>query len=153
MNIAITFASLSGNTITVANHIQSILESKTHAVKMFDALDVKADQLKHFDRVFMGGSTYGDGDLNPILEMFFDAANTDHHVCDHTKFAIFALGDSSYPKFAESGKLMEEKLQSMEACILQPVLTLDGDPDDEMLKRVEEWVGEIVKKSTNTISQ
>jgi flavodoxin len=148
MNIAVAFATLSGNTLTVASEIDRYLSELGHTVTQFDVLETSADQLKHFDVVFIGSSTYGTGELNPISEMFFATAEAGSHHCEHTKFAIFALGDSSYPNFAESGKIILKELQRMEASIILPILTLDGFPDEAMFDKTRNWVAKILPQVT-----
>lgn len=139
MNIAIAFASLSGNTVTVSLDLQTHLVEQGHAVTTYDLLETSADTLKQHELVFLGSSTYGDGELNPIAEMFVSAAQIEGHTCDHTKFALFSLGDSSYPQFAKSGELIAQELAVMGASLLSPILTLDGFPDDAMYSQVRSW--------------
>lgn len=144
MNIAVAFASLSGNTLIVATEIQKYLEQLGHTVTLNDLLQTNPDDLKKYDLVFLGSSTYGEGDLNPIAEIFFSTATSLSHVCDQTKFALFSLGDSSYTQFAESGKIMLQKMNEMEASCLSPVLTLDGPPNEEIFTQVRKWVDQIL---------
>lgn len=143
MKIAIAFASLSGNTLSIANHLQDFLLNLGHDVTMYDMMDTSAEQLKTHNLVLMGISTYDDG-LNPIGELFFSSADADNHFCNHTKFAIFSLGDSSYPNFAIAGETVMEKLKTMGALVLEPILTLDGPPTEEMFAESEEWVEQII---------
>lgn len=147
MDIAIVFASLSGHTTTVATNLQADLVKRGHVVTVYDMLETAADNLKLHDLVFMGSSTYGEGDLNPIAEMFFSSAKIEKHACGHTKFAIFSMGDSSYPQFAAGGKIMVDNLSSMGASIISPVLTLDGPPTEEMFAEVRKWSTTIVAKA------
>lgn len=147
MNIAIAFATLSGNSLEYAQEIQSYLENKNIQTKMFDLLETNADDLKQFNVVFLGGSTYGDGDLNPIAELFFSLTTPLTHDCEHTKFAIYALGDSSYPAFGNSGQLMQEKMQSMHAHVLSPIKIFDGRLSATTGAELREWVDEILSQS------
>jgi len=147
MNIAIAFASLSGHTAAVAATLQADLIKQGHVVTLYDMLETTADNLKHHDLVFIGSSTYGDGDLNPIAEMFFSAAQIEKHACDHTKFAMFSMGDSSYPQFAAGGKIILDNLNSMGASIISPILTLDGPPAEEMFAEVKKWSETIVAEA------
>jgi flavodoxin len=146
MKIAITFASLSGNTLAVATQLQRFLLTQNHQVELLDLLQTTADDLKEYDLVFFGSSTYGDGDLNPIAEMFFSAASASGHNCNQTMFALFALGDSSYPHFGASGQLMLTKMQEMDADFIGPILTIDGNPDEEISEQTKAWASQIVKQ-------
>lgn len=144
MNIAIAFASLSGNTLTVSTYLQSYLLEQAHEVTLYDVLETPADKLKHHDLVFIGSSTYGDGDLNPISEMFLSTAHFEKHICDHTKFAILSLGDSSYPHFAAGGQILSNSLIEMGAEVILPILTIDGIPDENTFSKVKTWADGII---------
>lgn len=147
MNIAIAFASLSGHTSAVAVALQADLTGRGHVATLYDMFETTADNLKHYDLVFMGSSTYDDGNLNPIAEMFFSAAQAEKHACGHTKFAIFSMGDSSYPQFATGGKIVLDNLNSMGASVIFPILTLDGPPTEEMFAEVKQWSEAIVAEA------
>jgi flavodoxin len=140
MNIAIVYATLSGNTQAIATELYSFLSTqKQYQVKLFDIQDVTADELKQFDLVFLGCSTWGDGDMNLIIDIFFDDANKVCHCCDGTKFAIFSLGDSMYDNFATAGSIAEKKIQAMKGCIVTTTIKIDGYPTDEHYREVQAW--------------
>lgn len=149
MNIGIAFASLSGNTLSVAIHLQTFLQQQGHEATLHDLLETQADQLKKHSLVFLGSSTYGDGDLNPIAEMFFISAKQENHDCHQTKFALIALGDSSYPQFAAGGKLVSDNLLKMHAHLLQPVFTVDGEPDEQVFTALQDWASTIIRSVEN----
>lgn len=140
MKIAVAYASLSGNTREVALVIESSLKEMGHLVTLYDLLETEADALLKYDLVFVGCSTYDEG-LNAIGQMFVDTARVSGHDCRGVKFAIFALGDSTYPRFATAGIELQDELRRMGAGILDPILTLDGRPTEAMSKKVKAWVG------------
>lgn len=144
MNIAIAFASLTGNTLTVATELQTYLVQQENKVTLYDVIDTSADLFKKHDLVFIGSSTYGDGDLNPIAEMFLNAAHLEEHSCDHTKFAILSLGDSSYSQFAAGGQILLDSLTEMGATVILPVLTIDGTPNEDTHREVIDWAEKII---------
>ncbi len=146
MNIAITYASMYGTTTSVAQELKRYLDQKNYTVDLFDVMETDADVLKRYTLVFFGVSTYGDGELNPVAEDFFTKTKELAHSCEHTKFAVFALGDTSYPQFGKSGELTHEILVSMKAQVLQPILTLEASPFDEAVRKIEIWADEIIKQ-------
>lgn len=145
MNIAVAFATLSGNTSVVANYLAEHLRQQYHQVDSIDLAGAIADTLKCYDLVFLGGSTYGDGDLNPISEMFFQAAQRIGHNCGQTRFAIFSLGDSLYPNFSKSGEISADLLKEMDAVIIGEIHRIDGYPDENTLAGAAEWADNILK--------
>ena len=159
MKIAVAFASLSGNTLQVATEISEYLQNlppqqnlpAIEKIDLLDLIDTQVAQLQAYELVFMGGSSYDEAGINPIAEMFFNTATGDtgtaagdaenvQTIFKQTKFAVFALGDSSYPEFATSGRVMAEKLVKLGGEIIEPILKLDGQPDAEMLIGVKQWV-------------
>lgn len=160
MKIAVAFASLSGNTLQVATEISEYLQNlppqqnlpAIEKIDLLDLIDTQVAQLQAYELVFMGGSSYDEAGINPIAEMFFNTAEgaagaaavgatkIAQTIFKQTKFAVFALGDSSYPEFATSGRVMAEKLVKLGGEIIEPILKLDGQPDAEMLVGVKQWV-------------
>ncbi len=168
MKIAVAFASLSGNTLQVATEISEYLQNlppqqnlpAIEKIDLLDLIDTQVAQLQAYELVFMGGSSYDEAGINPIAEMFFNTAEgaagaagegaaeaaavgateIAQTIFKQTKFAVFALGDSSYPEFATSGRVMAEKLVKLGGEIIEPILKLDGQPDAEMLIGVKQWV-------------
>lgn len=145
MTVAIAFASLSGNTLKVATHLQAFLQQQGYPVTLHDLLEIEADQLQQYSLVFLGSSTYGDGDMNPIAEMFFTAASQAKHDCHQTKFALISLGDSSYPQFAAGGKLVRDNLIKMHAQFIPSIFTIDGEPNEQVLTDARAWASAIIQ--------
>lgn len=143
----VAFATLSGNTMLVAQTIHDYLAALGHEVEMQDLLQTDPDQFKAYDLVFIGSSTYGDGDLNPIAETFFGSGEILDHDCSSANFAIFALGDSAYANFAESGSIIKAKLEEMNATILGEIFTIDGYPDEPVMMAIKKWLDEILALS------
>ncbi len=144
MKIMVAFATLSGNTMLVAQAIADYLQELGHTVETQDLLQTGPERFKEYDLVFIGSSTYGDGDLNPIAETFFGSGEISNHDCGDTDFAIFALGDSAYANFAESGQIIKAKLEEMKAHILGEIFTIDGYPDEQVITAVKKWAAGIL---------
>lgn len=146
MKIAVSFSTLSGNTAVVAQRLFDYLNENGHNVDLLDHVNTNPDQLKQYDLVFFGSSTYGDGDLNPITEFFFSQADQQTHNCNNTHFAFFSLGDSSYPNFSTSGTLSSEKINSMNGAILEPIKQIDGTPNAEIFQEIQQWSDKIISQ-------
>ncbi|QQS44130.1 flavodoxin domain-containing protein [Candidatus Roizmanbacteria bacterium] len=148
MNIAIAYASMYGTTTSVAQELKQYLKQKNIAVDLLDVMETNPDNLTSYDLIFFGVSTYGDGELNPVAEDFFAKTKEIAHTCNHTKFAIFALGDKAYPQFAKSGELTQEILESMNAQVITPILTIEASPFDEAIRKTKTWADEIISQVT-----
>jgi flavodoxin I len=146
MKIAIAFATLSGNTEIFSLELQKFLLSKSYNVDLINLDGTNADDLKKYDFVFLGSSTYGDGELNLIMDIFFSDAENAKHNCCHTKFAVFSLGDSIYPNFAEAGQIIEDKITDMGGIIIHPHIKIDGYASTKNIDEIEKWALEVLKK-------
>jgi len=149
MKIAIAFATLSGNTEKVAIELKFFLSTYFEKIDLLNIENIKADNLKDYDLVFLGCSTYGDGDLNLIIDIFLSDAEVVCHNCQSTKFAIFSLGNSIYPNFATAGEIVEDKIIDMGGTIICPHIKIDGYPSSEVFFEVETWALQVLKEVQN----
>lgn len=87
MATAIFFASSTGNSEEIANKISAELNN----IEIFDLAGTKIEKINEFDKLILGGSTWGDGELNDDWEDVWgnfcklDLANK--------TIALFGLGD------------------------------------------------------------
>jgi flavodoxin I len=149
MNIAIVFASLSGNTEIIATDLYSFLNTTFVHVDLHNLQHIQADELKKYDLVFFGCSTWGDGDLNLVLDIFFSDVELASHDCSGAKFAVFSLGDSLYSQFARAGELVEKKLTELGGIIVSPHIKIDGYPSEEHFDAIHTWALHVIKNMSN----
>lgn len=142
--IPVAFATLSGNTLTVAQMIKEQIEKLGKEAELFDLMTITPEELKSYPHIFFGSSTYGDGELNMIAEMFFaqTQAQGDGLSYENNTFRIFSLGDSSYPIFCNAGELIKIELSKHKAKFKGEILKLDGFPDENMRVIINKWVEE-----------
>ncbi len=106
MNIALVYATNSGNTYVVAGIIKEMLLSAGHQVDIASALDADPNILKDKDLILLGSSSWDwqsetEGRLegHPLLSMkrflekIKDASLTSH------KVALFGCGDTDFQHF------------------------------------------------------
>ena len=87
MATAIFFASSTGNTEQIASKIASCLDN----IEVFDLAGTKIEKINNYDKIILGGSTWGDGELNDDWE---DAwANFCELNLSNKTIALFGLGD------------------------------------------------------------
>ena len=87
MATAIFFASTTGNSQEIANKISTAL----NGIEVFDLAGTKIEKLNDYDKLILGGSTWGDGELNDDWEdVWGDFCKLDF---SSKTIALFGLGD------------------------------------------------------------
>jgi len=87
MATAIFFASSTGNSEEIANKIAS----KLGDIEVFDLAGTKIEKINEFDKLILGGSTWGDGELNDDWEDVW--GNFCKLDLSNKTVALFGLGD------------------------------------------------------------
>ncbi|MBP7769836.1 MAG: flavodoxin [Aliarcobacter sp.] len=114
MATAIFFASSTGNSEEIASKIAS----KLNDIEIFDLSSTKVEKINNYDKIILGGSTWGDGELNDDWEDVWD----DFCTLDlsNKTIALFGLGDQeSYSdEFSSAVGIIYEQVISMGAKII-----------------------------------
>lgn len=146
MNILVTYASIGGNTMMVAQKIEETLrEGGQTDVELVDMDQMEPEKLTEFEMIFIGSSTWGDGEYNDFSQVFFDKLKTSSVDLSKTKCAIYGLGESFYPIFCNVVELMKNDLSAKNAQIIGEQLRIDGFPDDTIMGNVSNWVQSILQ--------
>ena len=162
MATAIFFASSTGNSEEIANKIASALGE----IEIFDLAGTKIEKLNDYDKLILGCSTWGDGELNDDWEdKWSDFCKLD---LSNKTIALFGLGDQeSYSyEFCSALGIIYEQLLSSKAKIIGFTSTegyyhdaskaqiddkfigliLDEDNQSDLTdERINKWVNEIKK--------
>lgn len=160
MSTAIFFASSTGNSEEIANKIATNLGG----IEVFDLAGTKVDKINDYDKVILGGSTWGDGELNDDWEdAWGDFCKLD---LSNKTIALFGLGDQeSYSdEFCSAMGLIYEHISQTNAKIVGFTstegyyhdgskaqiedkfvgLVIDEDNQSDLTQeRIENWVNEI----------
>lgn len=142
MNITIIYGTETGNSEGLANDAEAKLNELGHSAEVFDMADVTVDQLKDSEVVLVVTSTWGDGEAPSNAEDLHDALEESSEDLSDVKYAVFALGDSSFEHFCQAGKDFDEFLGKLGAQQILPVQLSDGDYDDTF----PEWVESVAAK-------
>ncbi|MCD5323293.1 MULTISPECIES: flavodoxin [Pontibacillus] len=116
-NILIAYASMSGNTEEIADHIMSVLEDSGHSITLEEMDELNPQDLLDYDAVLLGSYTWGDGDLPYEVEEFYE--EMEEVDLNGLPAASFGSGDTSYPKFCEAVNLFQSRLEASGAFICQ----------------------------------
>ena len=160
MATAIFFASSTGNSEEIASKISS----KLNDIEVFDLAGTKIEKINNYDKIILGGSTWGDGELNDDWEdAWVDFCKLD---LSNKIIALFGLGDQeSYSdEFCSALGIIYEQVNSSGAKIVGFTSTdgyyhdsskaqiddkfvgliLDEDNQSDLTdERIENWINEI----------
>lgn len=160
MATAIFFASSTGNSEEIANKIAS----KLGDIEVFDLAGTKIDKINEYDKLILGGSTWGDGELNDDWEdAWGDFCKLN---LSNKTIALFGLGDQeSYSdEFCSALGIIYEQVKSSGAKIVGLTstegyyhdgskaqienkfvgLVIDEDNQSDLTEeRIENWINDI----------
>ena len=142
----VVYGSTTGNTEYVSQVISESLRAKGFDVKVMDVSDSTAQGLcDGYDLVLFGCSTWGDDSIelqDDFVSLFDDFESIN---AKGKKMAVFGCGLTDYEYFCGAVDVIEEKLVSMGAQVLD-TLKIDGDPQSEK-EEITSWANDVAAKA------
>jgi sulfite reductase (NADPH) flavoprotein alpha-component len=140
LTISVLYGTETGNSKKVASKLASVLKGKQHKVTLKALDQYNADNLKKESLVFIVMSTHGDGEPPAAAKRFYDHLYNQQHDFSKLKYAVLALGDSSYPLFCKAGEDVDLKLKEFGA---RPVLPVEKS-DLDIYAVSDAWINNVV---------
>lgn len=135
--ITVISASQTGNAAGIAKQLTEKLKGEKLDVTLVSAGGYKARQLPKEDIVVIVTSTQGEGEAPeeaiPLRHFLFGKKAPK---MEGVSFAVFSLGDSSYPDFCQAGKDFDEQL----AALGGERLVDRGDADLDYQATADSWI-------------
>lgn len=143
----------------LANFKKDKIQAKTTDIFQFDVAKLEKETL-----VLFIVSTQGEGEFPQNAVGFYEKLKASDTTLNKLNFAVFGLGDSSYPLFCNAGVLLDEVLEQKGAKRLIPLVKADVDYNQSLtnwesdLKAVfskssTSSLGTAVKQTTSVVSQ
>jgi len=126
--LTIWYGSETGNGRGVAERLAVEAESRGFAVELASTADIQPRSIAKLELLLLVMSTHGEGDPPEDAEALHKLISSDRAPrLDDLRFAVFALGDSSYPDFCQTGREFDRRLEELGATRLLDRVDVDVD--------------------------
>lgn len=129
-NLTVVYGTESGNSEALADRTVKTAKKKGIKASMLNLADLNPADLAKHDNLAVIISTWGDGEPPEAAEGFFEAFTKEELDLKGKRFTVCALGDTSYEKFCEMGKIFDERLEKFGAERITAREDCDVDFDD-----------------------
>lgn len=136
--IDIVVGTVYGAAMLVAETLAAQLQQVGHECQIFDEAALEDLDASRFLLVIT--ATTGQGDIPPNLQPFAAALADRAPYIKGWRYALIAMGDSSYEHFCGAGRQLDGLLQELGATALLPRLEIDATVDDEPEKVALAWL-------------
>ncbi|MBO9355306.1 assimilatory sulfite reductase (NADPH) flavoprotein subunit [Bordetella petrii] len=129
--LTVLYASETGNSTALATALVGQAAAQGLQAAAHDLADYKTRNLANEQDVLIITSTYGEGDPPQPAAGFFEfIEGRKAPKLPGLRYAVLALGDSTYEHFCEAGKRLDRRLEELGAARLQPRVDCDVDYDE-----------------------
>ncbi|HLP25194.1 MAG TPA: flavodoxin domain-containing protein [Acidobacteriota bacterium] len=135
----ILYATVSGNAEDLAQAAAAEWSVKGRACVVENAADFPAARLREFDAALVIASTWGEGEAPPDAADFWAALGAPDLRLETLRYAVLALGSSSYRDFCGAGRVLDERLAARGARRLLP----RRDCDTKFKADFKEWLQQV----------
>lgn len=141
LKVMICHGGETGNCEALAKAFATLFFSRGIAAEVQDIAQLRVRQLARQEYVVLVCSTHGDGDPPEPVVPFYDALMANAApALPNLKFAVLALGDSSYEQFCVTGQQFDQRLEALGATRL--LNRVDCDVDFE--QAADQWVQQLL---------
>lgn len=130
----IIYGTETGNSKKIASQLLATFKKSKIQGKAVDVFQYDQAKLEKETLLLFIMSTQGEGEFPQNAVKFYEYLKNNSIDLNHLSYAVFGLGDSSYPLFCQAGVLLDEVLAEKGAKRLLPLVKSDVDFAPEVLK-------------------
>lgn len=146
--LLIAYGTKSGNAQLVARQAQKYLAKNGLKGSCKNMAKLNPEELKRYQTVLLVVSTQGEGEPPAAATRFFNALHhPDMSSLPNTRYAVCALGDSSYEKFCEAGKQLDRRFSELGAVSLCKRADCDVEFSETAIQWIKTTAALLCKKS------
>lgn len=121
----IVYATETGNSKKLAVQLQTLLKKNKIQAKVSDAFQYPIEKIDKEEFLLIIMSTQGEGEPPLNAQKFYDNLANLSKDLSGLQYAVFGLGDSSYPFFCRAGEVVDQQLQRLNAKSVLPYQKAD----------------------------
>lgn len=129
----IIYGTETGNSKKIASQLLTTFKKNKIQAKAVDVFQFDKVKLEKETLILFVMSTQGEGEFPQNAVQFYEYLKTTNLDLKHVSYAVFGLGDTSYPLFCHAGVLLDEVLFEKGAKRLLPLVKADVDFAPEVL--------------------
>lgn len=149
-SLTILYGSQTGNAETLAETLSERARAKGLEVHCYDMDEYPVRQLKKERQLALITSTHGEGDPpDNALELHEFLHGRKAPKLKDTRYAVLALGDSSYEHYCQTGKDFDQRLKALGATPLLGRVDCDVDYDQPS----EQWMNQLLEQLAQSADQ
>lgn len=142
---SIVYATDTGNAKELAGMLSAAAEEKGIPTRVTDLADYKTRGLKDEQDVLIIAATHGEGEPPPAALDFFEFIQGKRAPkLPGVRYAVLALGDSTYEHYCSAGRILDERFAELGADRLADRVECDVDYEDD----ADAWIAAIVERLT-----
>jgi sulfite reductase (NADPH) flavoprotein alpha-component len=139
--LTILFGSETGNCVELARTTANAARAVGLEPNVADMAQYRTQKLKDEQDLLVIASTHGEGDPPQSAKPFFEFLESRKAPkLSHLRYAVLALGDSTYEHYCGAGKWLDKRFAELGATALAERVDCDIDFDDA----AGAWIGKIV---------
>ncbi|MBN8963662.1 MAG: assimilatory sulfite reductase (NADPH) flavoprotein subunit [Rhizobiales bacterium] len=141
--LTVLYGTETGNSRGLAKTVAEVAKQQGIVATVSDMADYKTRKLKDEQDLLVITSTHGEGDPPQSAVAFFEfLEGRKAPKLPDLRFAVLALGDSTYEKYCEGGKRIDRRLEELGATRLEARVDCDVDFDEA----APGWIKAVVAK-------
>ena len=144
----IIYGTETGNSKKIASQLLAGFKKNKIQAKAVDIFQYDLAKLENESLVLFVVSTQGEGEFPQNAIAFYEKLKASEVHLNKVSFAVFGLGDFSYPLFCNAGILLDEVLIEKGAKQLLPLVKADVDFAENLLK----WEKDLFNVFNNTLT-
>ncbi|MEY8248763.1 MAG: flavodoxin domain-containing protein [Bermanella sp.] len=145
-NINILVGSVTGKALSAGSAIQEVFNGQGHHAQLFANAAIEQVTDEAVDVLLIVTSSTGQGDLPASLVPLYAQLQSEFPLIPNKKFAVVALGDSSYSTFCQAGATMEELMFELQGQALCERFNIDACEHFNPLDAARGWALDCVKR-------